>query len=514
MSTKRKLSNCGSRPKAFWGALIGGLISAGVGAYSNYKNAKAQADLQREQMEQQNRLMREANERNRAQQTAATLNNYASALEDVKEEPYVQYKSGGRRKLRNAGARIIDGGYAIPISNDASLLQGSLHNQINESGKTGIGIKVGNKEIEAENGEVIQKNGDELRVFSAQPMFAGISPAEAVIQGANEDKVFKAQEAIKRRYHLRNGKSTPVERNRAAWGASFTTPDYIGLGTNIGASLLSNIYANKAYNDVLGDINYELPTFTEESYVAGPTKWNNSAQRGEVERTRLNARRDIARNTASSAVGLGRMQNVDTNAMYELNKLWDEKANKETEMRQTNVAREQEVRARNAAAKNQWSQNVANIQNQQLATRLGIQQAKVNSNVGMIQGIGSSIGGFLQSGIDNYQADQARRMQLAASPYGSAERAASMGVDFSPAMMRTLKADAQNRMGRFDSGTKDYNDAKQSYDFWNNQLGANKSVSNNLWNNRLFRRKRTLASPNTVSSYDFGPIDNGRLLAM
>lgn len=477
MSTKRKLSNCGSRPKAFWGALIGGLISAGVGAYSNYKNAKAQADLQREQMEQQNRLMREANERNRAQQTAATLNNYASALEDVEEEPYVQYKSGGRRKLRNAGARIVDGGYAIPISNDASLLQGSSHNQINESGKTGIGIKVGNKEIEAENGEVIQKNGDELRVFSAQPMFAGISPAEAVMQGANEDKVFKAQEVIKRRYHLRNGKSTPVERNRAAWGATFTTPDYIGLGTNIGASLLSNIYANRAYNDVLGDINYELPTFTEESYVAGPTRWNNAAQRAEVERARLSGRRSIARNTASSAVGLGRMQELDTNAMYELNKLWDEKANKETEMRQTNVAREQEVRARNAAAKNQWSQNVANIQNQQLATRLGIQQGKINSNIGMIQGIGSSIGGFLQQGIDNYQNNQAMLAQIAASPYGTAERLYSLGYKFDKDMMRSFKNDAARRLEQYrndfsDAGTKAYDDAVNSYNLWSNGLGS------------------------------------------
>ena len=453
MSNKRKLRNCGNRPKAFWGALIGGLISAGVGAYSNYKNAKAQANLQREQMEQQNRLMREANERNRAQQTAATLNNYASALEDVEEEPYVQYKSGGRRKLRNAGARIVDGGYAIPISNDASLLQGSLHNQINESGKTGIGIKVGNKEIEAENGEVVQKKGNELRVFSAQPMFDGISPAEAILDGVNKDAVFKAQEAIKRRYHLRNGKSTPVERNRAAWGATFTTPDYIGLGTNIGASLLSNIYANKAYNDALGDINYELPTFTEESYVAGPTDWDNAAQRAEVERTRLSGRRNIAQNVASAVVGRDLMQKLDTDSMYELNKLSAERTNKRTEMRQANAEREQGVRARNAAAKNTWLQKVADTRNQQLATRLGIQQGKINSNVGMIQGIGSSIGGFLQQGIDNYQNKQARIAQIASSEHGSAKRMASMGYDFNQDELASLYNDALSNYER--SGTQD-----------------------------------------------------------
>ena len=494
MSKRRCLKNGGSqRPKAFWGALIGGLISAGAGLYS----ARKQAQLQREQIENQNRLAREANERARGEQMAASLNNYATAQNQVDEmeDEYLQYKAGGRRKLRNAGARIIDGGYAIPIDYDTSLLRGSLHSQINESGNTGIGINVGNKEIEAENGEVVQKKGNELRVFSAQPMFDGISPAEAVLDGVNKDAVFKAQEAIKRRYHLRNGKSTPVERNRAAWGAQFYTPDYIGLGTNVLGSVLANTYANRAYDDLLGDINYVLPEFTEESYVASPTRWNNAAQRAEVERARLSGRRNIARNTASSAVGLGRMQELDTNAMYELNKLWDEKANKETEMRQANVEREQGVRARNAAAKNAWLQKVADTRNQQLATRLGVQEAKLNSNVGMIQGIGSSIGGFLQQGIDNYQADQARLMQLAASPYGSAERASQLGVDFSRPMMSTLRSDAESRLGRFaddntESGIKSYNDALDSYNYWSGLLG---SPSNSY-------SRRSLSSPTAKQS--------------
>ena len=478
MSNKRKLSNCGNRPKAFWGALVGGLISAGIGAYSQYKNAKAQAELQREQMEQQNRLMREANERNRAQQTAATLNNYASALdESEEEEPYIQYKSGGRRKLRKAGARIVDGGYAIPISNDASLLQGSLHNQINESGKTGIGIKVGNKEIEAENGEVIQKNGDELRVFSAQPMFGGVSPAEAVLDGVDKDAVFKAQEAIKRRYHLRNGKSTPIERNKAAWGATFNTPDYIGLGTNVLGSVLANTYANKAYNDALGDINYELPEFTEESYVAGPTDWDNAAQRAEVERTRLSGRRNIAQNVASAVVGRGLMQKLDTDSMYELNKLSAERTNKRTELRQANAEREQGVRARNAAARNAYYQKVADIKNQQLGTKLGLDQARINSNIGMIQGIGSSIGGFLQQGIDNYQNKQAMLAQIAASPYGTAERLHSLGYKFDTDIREALKNDAASRLNQYktdfsDAGTKAYNDAFNSYNLWSRSLGS------------------------------------------
>lgn len=480
---KRRCLKNGGRERAFWGALIGAAASLiGTGL-----SISAQSRNQKEALAEQERIRREQEEQERAEQQTRTMNNYFATLGKDEVDELV-YKSGGRRKLRNAGARITDGGYAIPIGNNTSLLQGNLHSQVNESGNTGIGIKVGNKEIEAENGEVVQKKGDEFRIFSAQPMFAGISPAEAVMEGADEDKVFKAQESIKRRYHLRNGKSTPVERKRALWGATFTTPDYIGLGTNIGASILSGLLANSAYDNLINSVDYSLPDYVDEMYVAGPTRWRNDAQRAEVERARLNTRRSIARNTASSAVGLGRMQEVDTTAMHELNKLWDEKANKETEMRQANAEREQQVRGRNAAARNAYYQKVAELKNQQLATKLGLQQAKIDSNVGMIQGIGSSIGGFLQQGIDNYQADQARRMQLAASQYGSAERAASMGVDFSPFTMRALRDDAQTRMGRFDVGSTDYNAAKQSYDFWNNKLGTNKPLKNTWWN-RTFRRR-------------------------
>ena len=498
MSEKRCLRNRGAeRPKAFWGALIGSLINAGASIYSSYK----QSQLQREQIENQNRLARESFERSNAEQTAVNLNNYINAQNEAdKEKEVLKYKNGGRRRLRN-GVNITDGGYAIPVGNETYLLRGGLHSQVNESGKTGIGINAGGKEIEAENGEVIQKKGNDLRIYSAQPIIGGVSPAEAVLEGNNKDAVFKAQENIKKRYHLSNN-NIPAKRKKALWGATFTTPDYIGLGSNVLGSILSNVYANKAYNDLIDDVDYTLPEYIDESYVAGPTKWNNSAQRAEIERARLTGRRSIARNTASSAVGLGRMQNLDTNAMYELNKLWDEKANKETEMRQANAEREQQVRARNAQNRNLWLKNVADAKNKMLDTRLGLMQNRLSSNVGMIQGIGSSVGNFLQQGIDNYQADQARRIMLAASPYGSAERASQFGVDFSVPTMRALRNEASNRMTRFadsttESGINSYNDALDSYNYWSKILGVPLSIYS--------RKKLSSTKPITeVSNNDDG----------
>lgn len=466
MNKRRCLKN-GGRPQAFWGALISAaasLIGTGLSISAQQKN-QAQA------LAEQKRIQQEQEQQERAEKQAQSMNNYFATLGQENGDDIV-FKCGGRRKLRNGGVRITDGGYAIPIGYDTSLLQGSTHNQLNESGKTGIGIKVGKKEIEAENGEVVQNTGNEIRVFSAQPMFGNISPAEAVLEGADEDKVFKAQETIKKRYSLKNGKSTPVgNRHKAAWGATFTTPDYIGLGVNTLGSVLSGIWANKAYRDLADGLKYEMPEFYEEHAVAGPTRYHNAAQRANVERNRLNSRRSIARNSASSLAGLERMQKVDTDALYQLNELWDIKENKENEMRMKNAEMENDIRARNAMARNQYYQTIANLKNNELAERMRLKQAAVDSNVGMIQGIGSSIGGFLQQGIDNYQADQARRMQLATSPYGSAERMSSLGVDFSPALMKTLMSDAQTRMNKFkddtsESGIKNYNDAMDSYNYW------------------------------------------------
>lgn len=463
--TKRKLQSCG-RQRALWGAVIpaiASIVGAGIGAASASRNQRRAIDAQNKEQERLNTIQRN-------QLIANNLNNYFSTLDENDENRYV-YKSGGKRKLKNS-AVITDGGYAIPLNSTTSLLQGSSHNQINEAGNTGIGIKVGNKEVEAEGGEVIQRKGNELRVFSAQPMLNGESPAEKVIEGKNKDKVFKQQESMKKKYKLRNGRSTPVERSKALWGATFTTPDYIGLGTNIAASLLANTVGRSSYNRLLNDINYTLPEYASESYIAGPTTYHNSAQRGEVERNRLNARNIISQNTASSNVATDRMQESDTNAMYQMNNLWDTKANKEIELRKANVERAQQVAARNAAARNQYYNTVAETRNKELATRFGIRQAMLDSNVGMIQGIGSSIGNFLQSGIDNYQADQARRMLLASSQYGSAERMASMGVDFDNNLMESLLSDATDRYN-YSTSDSNRNAARESYNFWLNRLSKN-----------------------------------------
>lgn len=67
----------------------------------------------------------------------------------------------------------------------------------------GIDIGPSNKTgIEVEDGEVIETNGNELKVYSAQPILNGASPAQLVMGGANPNKIFKAQEDFKDKIEL------------------------------------------------------------------------------------------------------------------------------------------------------------------------------------------------------------------------------------------------------------------------------------------------------------------------
>lgn len=100
--------------------------------------------------------------------------------------PQKQYAAGG--KIPN----VVAGGIAQPLGNNFFYMNGRKHNQggidIGPSDKTGI---------EVEDGEVVETNGNELKVYSAQPILNGISPAKLVMGGANPNKVFKAQEDFK-----------------------------------------------------------------------------------------------------------------------------------------------------------------------------------------------------------------------------------------------------------------------------------------------------------------------------
>lgn len=108
-----------------------------------------------------------------------------------KKLPQKQYAVGG--KIPN----VVAGGIAQPLGNNFFYMNGRKHSQggidIGSNDKTGI---------EVEDGEVVETNDNELKVYSAQPIINGVSPAQLVMGGANSNKVFKAQEDFKDRNRI------------------------------------------------------------------------------------------------------------------------------------------------------------------------------------------------------------------------------------------------------------------------------------------------------------------------
>lgn len=181
-----------------------------------------------------------------------------------KKLPQKQYAVGG--KIPN----VVAGGIAQPLGNNFFYMNGRKHSQggidIGPSDKTGI---------EVEDGEVVETNGNELKVYSAQPIINGVSPAKLIMGGANPNKVFKAQEDFKDRNGINddgtkakfgkekhiaksdNTRVTPImesPENRAKYYASTYAPDTGAgrAGFNSSYNGEGTIYSSNSLNTGIG----------------------------------------------------------------------------------------------------------------------------------------------------------------------------------------------------------------------------------------------------------------------
>lgn len=494
------------------------------------------------------------------------LNNYN--YEDRNTTDEMRY-GGKARSKRRVPIKITDGGIAQKIGNNTFLLRGNSHEQVNPSGQTGIGIKVGNNEIEAEGGEVAQRVGNALRIFSAQPMINGVSPAQAVEAGANKNRIFAIQEALKRKGYKCGGRAklkpggkvnpifkyndyagiedlpnsntgilsgtynngnlslgqaektifpkgfvshdsnnigssktdtAPIDNWWNRNGMSVNSSDWIGLGTDLAGSLALGAFNRSAYNNLKYD--YKLPNYVDEIPVAFDTTYHNDAQRATVERNRLNAQKIIANNTSSANTAVQRMQQSNADAMMETNKLWDEKANKETELRNMAAQNEQQVRARNAAARNQYYQNVAEIQNKRIDAENANRLARSNAWSTSLQGLQGAANNFLNSTRQRFEDENALMATIAAGDAATPYRMMAFGTQFGPRVVNAIRA-MNNVEGMKDPGAApvrsnysndaDYSSARskwetamKNYEYWNQR---NKFLSNYDSRGRLIRRR-------------------------
>lgn len=151
--------------------------------------------------------------------------------------PQKQYAAGG--KIPN----VVAGGIAQPLGNNFFYMNGRKHSQggidIGPSDKTGI---------EVEGGEVVETNGNELKVYSAQPILNGASPAQLVMGGANPNKVFKAQEDFKDRNGIND------DGTKAKYYASTYAPDTGAgrAGFNSSYNGEGSIYSSNSLNTGIG----------------------------------------------------------------------------------------------------------------------------------------------------------------------------------------------------------------------------------------------------------------------
>lgn len=195
-----KAKKLNERPKAF----IGALISVGASVAGNLIGKSQQKKAQKQQEE----LAQKQAEFSAAQQQAPilseVLNNNRKNFSTIGDELIM--KNGGNIPRKGVVPLIAEGGTAIPIKKDSFLLKGRKHNT------GGIIIGKGKNSIEAEGDEVVQITPKQLKVFSAQPILNGNSPAELVQKGAEPSKVFNAQESFKNRNGL-NDDGTKKKRN-------------------------------------------------------------------------------------------------------------------------------------------------------------------------------------------------------------------------------------------------------------------------------------------------------------
>lgn len=193
--TKTPTMRLGGRKKCWIGAAIGAATSIAGSLFG--------AAAQKREMRRQKSIQDWQNTTQEAANMTTALNN----SQDYQEDYLRQFRTAARlgKTLGAKGIYITDGGDATKIGNNTYLLRGGSHEDVNETGQTGIGINVGGNEVEAEGGEVAQKKNGALRIFSAQPILSnGMSPAQAILRGYNKDKVFNAQQAFKKRNGLKD----------------------------------------------------------------------------------------------------------------------------------------------------------------------------------------------------------------------------------------------------------------------------------------------------------------------
>lgn len=181
----------------------------------------------------------------------------------------------------------------------------------------------------------------------------------------------------------------------------------IGAGI-IGAKSASNIYIPN------------IPVPYQASKLN--TNYNITPQLEAIKRSRNRLANEISNNTSSSVAAINRLNLLENNANEQLNKLYNIKENRESELLNQDALNQQSVSAQNVQAMNDYNYRVAELKNAR-------NQAKGQILSGTLQGIGNSFQNLISQGRQNYDDTQAMLMGIAASDYATPSRLLELGVD-------------------------------------------------------------------------------------
>ncbi len=190
--------------------------------------------------------------------------------------------------VKKVKPNVIAGGSAIDLGNNLFYMRGRTHKQggidIGKNPRTGI---------EVENGEVMQITPNNIRVFSAQPIFNGISPANALLMGGNPNSIFNAQELWKQEHKVnddgtkfKDGGYTPskeiidyikkTEAFRDKWykdGNGIDTIGYGFTGSKVKKLFPNGITREQADKYFADSINRRIQILAKDT-----PNWNNLSQ--------------------------------------------------------------------------------------------------------------------------------------------------------------------------------------------------------------------------------------------
>lgn len=210
-----------------------------------------------------------------------------------------------------------------------------------------------------------------------------------------------------------------------------TIPTYIGNKSgmilrdtdwaSLGADLIGTIGAGIIGAKSAGNINIpNIPVPYQASKLN--TNYNITPQLEAIKRSRNRLANEISNNTSSSVAAINRLNLLENNANEQLNKLYNIKENRESELLNQDALNQQSVSAQNVQAMNDYNYRVAELKNAR-------NQAMGNVITGTLQGIGNSFQNLISQGRQNYDDTQAMLMGVAASDYATPSRLLELGVD-------------------------------------------------------------------------------------